>query len=184
MLVTSDTYNQLVRKSKGKNVLMYFYFSTEQNSQALIYPFFSSAIAFKVVFLPLVDRSRSSRWCSPVWIALFRRTCANICRWRWSLRSVYSTILALPLMERSSISVVTSRSTITWIDIWVGNLVSFHVGTFISLAGGLNEKYGRDEVLDELAHRFMEEVQLIVWCDVGHFRELQEGDEIGVTNQE
>ena len=30
-----------------------------------------------------------------------------------------------------------------------------YLGTFISLNGGLNNKYGRDGVLDELAHEFM-----------------------------
>ena len=30
-----------------------------------------------------------------------------------------------------------------------------YFGTFISLKGGLNERYGRDSVLDELAHEFM-----------------------------
>ena len=33
-----------------------------------------------------------------------------------------------------------------------------YLGTFISLEGGLNSKYGRDDVLDDLAHEFMSEV--------------------------
>ena len=37
----------------------------------------------------------------------------------------------------------------------VDTYLNRYLGTFISLNGGLNNKYGRDNTLDELAHEFM-----------------------------
>ena len=37
----------------------------------------------------------------------------------------------------------------------IDNYLNRYLGTFISKEGGLNEKYGRDELLDDLAHEFI-----------------------------
>lgn len=49
-VVTESNYNWFSRKMKEKNVLMMFYVPTQQNSQSSIYPFFSTAKAFRVGF--------------------------------------------------------------------------------------------------------------------------------------
>ena len=57
------------------------------------------------------------------------------------------------------------------IDSYLNRYLGFHcfhlsrAGTFLRSAGGLNEKYGRDDMLDVLAHSFMEEVSPIGFPD-------------------
>lgn len=42
----------------------------------------------------------------------------------------------------------------------VDSYLNRYLGTFIDLEGGLNNKYGRDSLLDDLAHEFMVDVHL------------------------
>lgn len=42
----------------------------------------------------------------------------------------------------------------------IDSYLNQYLGTFVDLEGGLNAKYGRDNVLDDLAHEFMADVIL------------------------
>lgn len=47
--ITEGNYNTFLTKSKGKNVMMFFYVSGDSNSQTISLAFYQSARAFKVI---------------------------------------------------------------------------------------------------------------------------------------
>lgn len=131
-----SNYNTFVKKSKGKSVLLFFYVSADSSSQSLSLQFFQTALAFKSVHSLLftsVDCSVNRNLCS-----------------YYSIRMVPE----MKLIPSKGISFDDKT-----LDFQHGeqldSYLNRYLGTFLSMSGGLNERYGRDSVLDDLAHSFM-----------------------------
>lgn len=142
-----SNYNMFVKKAKGKSVLMFFYVSADSSSQSLSLQFFQTALAFKSLHSLLfasVDCSENRNLCS------------------------YYSIRMVPEMKLvPSKGVSFDDKTLDFqhgeqLDSYLNR----YLGTFLSMSGGLNERYGRDSVLDDLAHSFMN-VDANTECKVG-----------------
>lgn len=139
-----------MRKSKGKNIFLYAYVPYDTNSQSTIVSYMMASRAFKVSFLIIHSCMQSVK--SLVFARVDCYASRDICS--------FLKIQQVPEMHLlpNDHTTFDGRS----VDIQSGENIDTYLnrylGTYISLEGGLNSKYGRDDILDDLAHEFMSEV--------------------------
>ena len=126
--------------------MMFFYVSGDSNSQTISLAFYQSARAFKVIeYLQFKHQGMKSLFFASVDCSRNR----NICSY-YGIRMVPELKL-IPTKDLAFDDKTVDFQHGEQIDSYLNR----YFGTFISLKGGLNERYGRDSVLDELAHDFM-----------------------------
>ena len=139
-----------MRKSKGKNIFLYAYVPYDTNSQSMVVSYMMASRAFKVSYLIIYSLIQSVK--SLTFARVDCYASRDICSFL-KIQQVPDMHL-LPnehtTFDGRSIDIQSGENIDTYLN--------RYLGTFISLEGGLNSKYGRDDVLDDLAHEFMSEV--------------------------
>ena len=149
MRVDSSNVNLFAKKQNTHNVFMLFYMKGDSNTHGLLYDYFTTAMAFspvKSVLFARIDCSASRELCSYFGVQMIPE------------------MRLLPkdktMKNVKPLDVRAGEQIDSYLNHYLGRAVirDSPLGTFISGKGGLNNKYGRDSELDELAHAFMEQV--------------------------